>query len=54
MVLLLILCTFFTGVQSAVNVAFAAEAKEYSNVLDDLKKDSTFNTKNYPTVSKDY
>lgn len=35
------------------NVAYASD-KVYSGVLDDLKKDSMFDTKNYPVVSNDY
>ena len=34
--------------------ASAAEATSYSNVLDDLKKDSAFNEKNYPQNPSDY
>jgi len=54
--LFLTLCTFFMGVQSVANVAFAVSGAntEYSDVLADLKKDSTFDTNNYPIVATDY
>ena len=40
----------------AYQVAFATDSNsgEYSNVLDDLKKDSMFDTKNYSVVPNDY
>ena len=36
-----------------VGVSYAATTK-YSNVLDDLKRDSTFNIANYPAINDDY
>lgn len=48
-----VFCTVITTVQTPV-IAHAQEGKAYSNVLDDLKKDSSFNPSNYPTKSKDY
>ena len=46
-------CTVITTVQTPV-IAHAQEGKTYSNVLDDLKKDSSFNPNNYPAKSDDY
>ena len=47
-----VFCTVFTAVQTPV---FArAESITYSNVLDDLKKDTSFKTENYPTKADDY
>ena len=48
-----VFCTVITTVQTPV-IAHAQEGKTYSNVLDDLKKDSSFNPSNYPTKSDDY
>lgn len=48
-----VFCTVITTVQTPV-IAHAQEGKAYSNVLDDLKKDSSFNPSNYPTKSNDY
>ncbi len=48
-----VFCTVITTVQTPV-IAHAQEGKAYSNVLDDLKKDSSFNPSNYPTKSDDY
>jgi len=50
--LIALLLSFIPHIE-VVHVAIASD-KTYSNVLDDLKKDSTFNAKNYPTVSNDY
>ncbi len=49
----LIFCTVFFTVQLSERVAFAVDVK-YSNVLDDLKVDTTFNANNYPSKSDDY
>ena len=47
-----VFCTVFTAVQTPV---FArAESITYSNALDDLKKDTSFKTENYPTKADDY
>ena len=48
-----VFCTVITTVQTPV-IAHAQEGKTYSNVMDDLKKDSSFNPSNYPTKSDDY
>ena len=48
-----VFCTVITTVQTPV-IAHAQEGKTYSNVLDDLKKDSSFNPSNYPAKSNDY
>ena len=48
-----VFCTVITTVQTPV-IAHAQEGKAYSNVLDDLKRDSSFNPSNYPTKSNDY
>lgn len=48
-----VFCTVITTVQTPV-IAHAQEGKTYSNVLDDLKKDSSFNPNNYPAKSDDY
>ena len=41
------------GMQSAANVAFA-EDKTASGVLEDLSKDASFNSANYPSAAKKY
>ncbi len=47
-----VFCTVFTAVQTPV---FArAESITYSEVLDDLKKDTSFKPENYPTKADDY
>ena len=38
---------------SALTVSAASEEKQYSNVLDDLKKDSTFDVATYPDDPED-
>ena len=48
-----VFCTVITTVQTPV-IAHAQEGKTYSNVLDDLKKDSSFNPSNYPAKADDY
>lgn len=48
-----VFCTVITTVQTPV-IAHAQEGKTYSNVMDDLKKDSSFNPSNYPAKSDDY
>lgn len=48
-----VFCTVITTVQTPV-IAHAQEGKTYSNMLDDLKKDSSFNPSNYPSKSDDY
>lgn len=50
---IMVFCTVITTVQTPV-IAHAQEGKTYSNVLDDLKKDSSFNPNNYPAKSDDY
>lgn len=55
-VLIIVFCTMFSIVQNTSSLpcpAFAVDSI-YSNVLDDLKKDSTFDVKNYPVVENDY
>ena len=52
-VLCVTLCVFFTGMQSVANVAFA-EDKTATEVLEDLSKDKSFNSDNYPTKADDY
>ena len=47
-----VFCTVFTAVQTPVIAK--AESITYSNVLDDLKKDTSFNPGNYPTKADDY
>lgn len=47
------LCIFFTGMQSAANVAFA-EDKTATGVLEDLSRDTSFNPDNYPLKTDDY
>lgn len=48
-----VFCTVITTVRTPV-IAHAQEGKTYSNVMDDLKKDSSFNPSNYPAKSDDY
>lgn len=51
---MLILCLFsLLPMSSATTNVYAAET-EYSNVLDDLQKDESFNVYNYPIVVNDY
>ena len=52
-VLIITLCVFLTGAQSFSAVA-AEENKTASGVLEDLSKDVSFNTENYPSNAKDY
>ena len=47
------LCLLFAGMQSAANVAFA-EDKTATDVLEDLSKDKSFNSDNYPLKTDDY
>ncbi len=49
----LIFCTVFFAVQDLGRVALAADV-EYSDVLDDLKVDSSFSADNYPSKIDDY
>lgn len=55
--LLLTCISFFTSIGVPIVTAFAddssstEEAKTYSNVLDDLRKDSNFNSENYPKIT---
>ena len=51
-VFVVVFCTVFTAVQTPVLAK--AESITYSNVLDDLKKDTSFNPGNYPTKTDDY
>lgn len=46
-------CTAFFAVQNVVQVAFAVDV-QYSNVLDDLKVDKSFNIDNYPSKLDDF
>ena len=49
----LAICTvFFTAVQTPLIAR--AESIEYSDVLTDLRKDSSFQTSNYPQKATDY
>lgn len=49
------LCVFLTGAQSFSAVAAESEnEKTASGVLEDLSKDVSFNTENYPSNAKDY
>lgn len=52
----LLLTVFLLAIFPLYQVAYAADGNSsgYSDVLDDLKKDSMFDTKNYPVVSNDY
>lgn len=50
---IMVFCTVFFTVQTPV-IAHAQEGKTYSNVMDDLKKDSSFNPSNYPKKENDY
>ena len=52
-VLIITLCVFLTGAQSFSAVA-AEENKTASGVIEDLSKDVSFNTENYPSNAKDY
>lgn len=57
LIAVLLLAVIMAGIAfSSAMPAVVAYAKDdtYSNVLDDLKKDSMFDTKNYPVVSDDY
>lgn len=47
-----VFCTAFTVVQTPLIAK--AEGKVYSNVLEDLSKDASFKTENYPTKADDY
>ena len=51
-VFVVVFCTVFTAVQTPILAK--AESITYSNVLDDLKKDTSFNPGNYPTKADDY
>lgn len=51
--ILTILCLFSSLSSLVVNIS-NAEDIEYSNVLEDLQKDETFNIEDYPVVEKDY
>ena len=51
--ILTILCLFSSLSGLVVNIS-NAEDIEYSNVLEDLQKDETFNIEDYPVVEKDY
>lgn len=54
-VLIVTLCVFLTGAQSFSAVAAENEnEKTASGVLEDLSKDASFNTANYPSNAKDY
>ena len=54
-VLIVTLCVFLTGAQSFSAVAAESEnEKTASGVLEDLNKDVSFNTENYPLNAKDY
>lgn len=55
-VFILIFCTVFFIAQSVIlpiGISYADDVV-YSDVLDDLKKDSTFDSNNYPEVATDY
>ena len=52
-VFFLMFCTAFFAVQNVVQVAFAVDV-QYSNVLDDLKVDKSFNVANYPSKLDDF
>lgn len=52
--ILLVLCTAITAVQNTA-IAYAEESKiTYSGVLDDLKKDGSFDKSFYPVAANDY
>lgn len=54
-VLIVTLCVFLTGAQSFSAVATESEnEKTASGVIEDLSKDVSFNTENYPSNAKDY
>ena len=51
---LLVLCSAFTAGQS-IGITYAAESEiTYSGVLDDLKKDGSFDESFYPAITDDY
>lgn len=55
-ILILVFCVVFYIIQNVfapTYISFAGE-KEYSNVLDDLEKDDTFDAEYYPVVANDY
>lgn len=51
-VIVLIVATFI-ALYSDVGISYAATTR-YSDVLDDLRKDETFNADNYPAIANDY
>lgn len=53
-VLIIVLCTVLIAVQGTSSMIASATIKEYSDVLDDLKKDNTFDVAHYPVVADDY
>ncbi len=55
LLLIVMLITMGGALFSAFSIKTgAAEAMSYSNVLDDLKKDETFNSDDYPAKAEDY
>ena len=42
------------AILSAFSLQVSAETREYSDVLDDLSKDASFNPDNYPAIADDY
>lgn len=56
LIIALLFIQISSGVVGGGRISFAADTtfSKYSNVLDDLKKDETFNILNYPIKSNDY
>lgn len=50
---IMVFCTVYFMVQTPV-IAYAQESKTYSGVLDDLKKDKSFDESHYPANATDY
>lgn len=51
--LVLVFCTIFYTAPDLNQIAFAADV-QYTDVLDDLKNDSSFSVENYPSKIDDY
>lgn len=50
---IMVFCTVYFTVQTPV-IAYAQESETYSSVLDDLKKDKSFDAGHYPASATDY
>lgn len=53
-VLLIILMLVFVGLFGGIQTVYATNTTSETNVLDDLKADSTFKTSDFPTIKGDY